>query len=393
LRSNGRVLLVTPQPFFENRGSSIAARHVLTALGELGYAVDLIAFPMGDESAVPGVRITRTANPIGFSSVPVGFSWRKAFLDLFLLRTLASTLRRERYQCVHALEEAAFLAAPVCRRRGVPLIYDMQSSIPEQLGSRWPFRSRWVQRALRNIERRTIQSADHVVCSQGLAQRVHALAPGHPVAEWRFPASSPDPEPGAAEALRSSLGIDGEARVFLYAGTFAGYQGLDVLVRAIPQVVDAAPEAVFVLVGATPLESRQIMGQLTARARSATRILERRPWSEIPRFLALADFVVSMRERGGNAPLKVFDYMASRKPILASRVPAHEVILNDEIAVLFEHTTVGFVEAALALLQDPQRAARIAGAAREFVLQARSWERFVEHLGQIYARVVRVPGV
>src|SRR5690606_7868333 len=87
-----RVLVVTPQPFFEERGTPIAVAMAARALVETGYAVDVLAFPVGTDPGIKGVRIDRCANPFGFRHVRVGFSLRKALLDLSLLHSLARLL-------------------------------------------------------------------------------------------------------------------------------------------------------------------------------------------------------------------------------------------------------------------------------------------------------------
>src|SRR5215210_1753615 len=134
-----RVLFVAPQPFYEDRGTPIAVRQVLQALGQLGYAVDLLTYPVGSDVSIPGLRIFRGANPFGFRSVPVGLSVRKLLLDLALASALRAHLRSQSYTCVHAVEEMAFPAALLGRRYGVPVLYDMQSSLPEQLSRSVPF--------------------------------------------------------------------------------------------------------------------------------------------------------------------------------------------------------------------------------------------------------------
>ena len=89
-----RVLLMAPQPFYEDRGTPIALRHVLRALVELGHEVDVLTFPVGRSLELPGVRYFRAPNPLRFRSIPVGFSLRKVFLDLFLWWMLRDCLKR-----------------------------------------------------------------------------------------------------------------------------------------------------------------------------------------------------------------------------------------------------------------------------------------------------------
>src|SRR5215207_7453189 len=128
-----RILVVAPQPFYEDRGTPIAVRQVLQALGELGRSVDLLTFPIGSDIGIPGLNIVRSANPFGFRRVPIGLSFRKVVLDLPLTWALRRLVVPGRYSCIHAVEEAAFPAALLAQRYGIPLLYDMQSSLAEQL--------------------------------------------------------------------------------------------------------------------------------------------------------------------------------------------------------------------------------------------------------------------
>jgi hypothetical protein len=99
-----RLLIISPQPFYEDRGTPIAVRQLVTALAALGFAVDLATFPVGSTPLIPGVRIVRAANPFGFRHVPVGFSFRKLVLDACLTGTVLNLLRRNRYAIVHGVE-------------------------------------------------------------------------------------------------------------------------------------------------------------------------------------------------------------------------------------------------------------------------------------------------
>ena len=123
-----------PQPFYEDRGTPIAVRQVLQALGELGRSVDLLTFPIGTDISVPGLSIFRSANPFGFRRVPIGLSLRKVILDVPLAWSLRQVVDPARYSCIHAVEEAAFPAAVLARRHGIPLLYDMQSSLRRAIG-------------------------------------------------------------------------------------------------------------------------------------------------------------------------------------------------------------------------------------------------------------------
>lgn len=385
-----RILVVAPQPFYEDRGTPIALRQVLEALSELEYRVDLLTFPVGQDIELPGLTIYRTGNPFGISQVPIGFSAQKVLLDLSLTAKLASLLRRERYTCLHALEEAAFPAAVAGRHHGVPLLYDMQSSLPEQLLRQRALRLQVARRPLEAIERWLLTRADFVVSSAGLADRVVRMAPITPVREWRFPSRPVATDPAGALALRRELGLALDERVVLYSGTFEPYQGLPELITAIPLVLAEAPAARFVLVGGDGTNgfagSEAVAPLLASRV---LRIIDRQPRPAMAAYHALADVLVSPRAYGGNLPLKVFDYLAAGRPIVATDIPTHRTVLAEDRAVLVAPASGAIAEGILSLLRDPERAARIGRAARRYAREHLAWEAFVSSVEEIYEEVHR----
>jgi glycosyltransferase involved in cell wall biosynthesis len=385
-----RILVVAPQPFYEDRGTPIAVRQVLQALGQLGQAVDLLTFPIGSDVASPGLRIFRSGNPLGFRGVPIGFSLRKLLLDLPLIASLRRRLAEERYWCIHAVEEAAFPAAVLAKRHGIPLLYDMQSSLAEQLAQHGPLGFQPARGVLDAMERWLLRRSSLVVTSAGLAARVARMVPDVPVREWHYPSAPADSSPQAVQCLRDGLGITGTGPVVLYSGTFEAYQGLPELIAAIPAVQRRVPDVTFVLVGADRANGLVAHpGAAALISAGALRMVERQPREEMAAYLALADVLVSPRAYGGNLPLKIFDYLAAGRPIVATDIPTHRTVLSDDRAVLVAPGTDAMARGILAVLGDPARAARLAAAARLYAQTHLGWSRFVESVETLYAEVER----
>jgi glycosyltransferase involved in cell wall biosynthesis len=385
-----RILVLAPQPFYEDRGTPIALRQVLEALGELGYQVDLLTFPVGADVSIPGLSIFRTANPLGIRSVPVGISLPKLLLDLSLIAALSRQLSGQSYTCIHAVEEAAFPAAVLGRMHGIPVLYDMQSSLPEQMMQRRVFRFPPVPAFLHYMERWLLNRVDLVVSSAGLADRVRSLAPDVPVREWRFPSTPIEASPRQVDALRRELRLPSGAAVVLYSGTFEAYQGLSELLAAIPAVRARVPEATFVLVGAD--QANGLAASETARTlmdAGALRIVDRQPRNEMAAYLMLADVLVSPRSYGGNLPLKVFDYLAAGRPIVATDIPTHRTVLNEERALLVAPQTEAIADGILTLLLDRGQAARLSGAARSYARDHLGWGSFTDTVAELYEEVHR----
>lgn len=380
-----RILVVSPQPFYQDRGTPIALRQVLQAASELGYQVDLVSLPVGTDVHLPGLRTFRASNPLAIRSVPIGLSWRKLVLDASLVRALHARLVQESYTCVHALEEAAWPALVLARRHRVPLLYDMQSSLAEQLLT---YRLAHVPPAptlLREAERWLLTRADLVVASAGLGDRVRQLSPGTRVREWHFPSTPSEVPTFESLSLRCQLGLPHDAPVVLYSGTFEGYQGLDDLIAAIPGVLAAIPKARFVLVGADRAGGTSLGGEAEelTRAGSLT-VVDRQPRGAMPVYLAMADVLVSPRAFGGNLPLKIFDYLAAGRPIVATDISTHRAVLTRHTALLVQPNAEALADGIVSILRCPSKARELGDAARQYALEHLGWSRFVSTVDEIY---------
>jgi glycosyltransferase involved in cell wall biosynthesis len=387
--ATARVLIAAPQPFYEDRGTPIAVRQLAEALVRLGYGVDILTYPVGRSLEDPAIAVHRARNPLGIRSVPIGFSGRKLALDATLVPELYVRMRSGEFHVVHAVEEAAFPAVWLGRRYGIPVIYDMQSSLPEQLIKHSLLRSRPLQFLLHGMERWLVKHSAAVVTSTGLAEHVRRISPSTCVSEWRYASPMTVAPQHEAMQLRASLAIAPDAPVILYSGTFESYQGLDALIRAVPQVRETIPDAVFVLVGADSRNPVPLASECSSLINAgAMRMIERRPREEMPRYLAMADVLVSPRVHGGNLPLKIFDYMAAGKPIVATDIPTHRTVLTAERAELVAPDAKAVAQGLIGVLGDPARASRMAAAAAAYAEAHLGWLGFVESVGQLYDDVL-----
>jgi len=383
-----RVLLVAPQPFYQDRGTPICVRQVIDALLQLGYEVDILTYPVGGGLPGRNARLIRSSNPFGISHVPVGFSFRKLLLDATLFPRLRGLLRSGQYDAVHAVEEAAFPAAYWGRKYGVPMIYDMHSSMAEQMSDLPLFRNGLARSAFRRLERWLVERATRVISSAGLAMRVRELAPQARVKEWEFSAEFPVVDEQEVERLRAELQIEPNQKVVLYSGTFERYQGLTLLLQAVPRVLAEVPDAVFVLVG---VDGEHAAARIEKIAHEIPghrlRLIPRQPRERIPTYFALAEVLVSPRVYGGNLPLKVFDYLAAGRPIVATDIASHRSVLNEDRAILVPAQSEAMALAITRVLQHPDVARSMALAGKEFATRRLGWGRFVGSVAELYQSI------
>ena len=121
-------------------------------------------------------------------------------------------------------------------------------------------------------------------------------------------------------------------------------------------LVEAAalvPEAQFVFMGGEPVADRAAARGRRRRIRRPCVFAGKRPSVRAARFLGLADVVASPRRRGVNTPFKVYTYLASGRPLLATRIETHTQLLDDANAWLVEATPEALAEGIRAALADP----------------------------------------
>jgi glycosyltransferase involved in cell wall biosynthesis len=364
-----RILMIAPEPFFEPRGTPFSEFHRIRALTALGHQVDLVTYPFGGDVSMPGLRLFRCLRPPFVRRVKIGPSLAKISLDVLLACSVVRRALSCRYDAVHSHEEGALIGAAVAMLSRTPHLYDMHSSLPQQLANFAFSRSRIVKRIFLRMERFMIRrSRVVVVICPALEATVRAIEPrAQTIVIENSPGSVADgATPAQAAAIRRALGVGASTPLVLYTGTFEAYQGLDGLFEAMALVLRERPDARLVLAGGQADQIERAKAQAhDAGVAGATIFAGERPAAEMPAFLRAADVLVSPRSRGTNTPLKIYQYLRSGKPIVATRLLTHTQVLSDQTAILTGSTPPEFAGGILAALNDPQRAAAIGRQARE----------------------------
>jgi len=363
-----KILMIAPEPFFEPRGTPFSEYHRIRALLELGHTVDLVTYPFGRDVQMTGLRVFRSLRPPFVNAIGIGPSWTKVPLDFFVACTSLRRAMSERYDAVHSHEEGSWWGVLIAAFLGVPHLYDMHSSLPQQLANFSFSRSRLLRRTFAWLERFAVRrSKVVVVICPHLADVVRGIEPGVPwVLIENAPGSGDTPVAGSGACVRKELGVPDAAPMVVYTGTFEHYQGLDLLFAAARTVSARRPDVRFVLAGGRP---DQVAAARADAARAgltdAVVFAGQRPAEEIPRFLDAADVLVSPRSTGTNTPLKIYQYLRSGRPIVATRLLTHTQVLDDEVAILTEPTAEAFAGGILTALNDDVRARGVGDRARE----------------------------
>ena len=374
--------MIAPEPFFEPRGTPFSEFHRIRALTDLGHQVDLVTYPFGQDVQMPGLRVFRCLRPIGMRGVKIGPSLAKIPLDALLaLRALRQALAG-RYDAVHSHEEGGVIGVVLAALLRVPHLYDMHSSLPQQLANFAFSRSRLIHGVLLWIERFMIaRSRVVIVICPALEETVRAIdTRAHVVLIENAPGSADaHATPGQERSVRRELGLSDSSPLVLYTGTFEAYQGLDLLYQAMAIVLAARPDVRLLLAGGKPDQVARARQQARAAGIEAvTTFAGEQPPGDIPAYLLAADVLVSPRSRGTNTPLKIYQYMRSGKPIVATRLLTHTQVLSDETAVLTAAAPRDFAAGILSVLGDPGGAVQMGRRAHELAETKYSYDAYLE---------------
>lgn len=188
--------------------------------------------------------------------------------------------------------------------------------------------------------------------------------------------------PAHVEA-KKMLGVDSDMPIVLYVGRFYSWKGLDTLIEAISILGE---KNAYYFVGGTMQELIRASGIKIIS--QSIHCVGHRPFTEIPLWLAAADLLLVLGTKRNEysylhtSPMKFFEYMASKRPILASDTPANREIVSNREALLYEPDNVKDLAAKLdyALLHGDEMQERASNA---FInVQDFSWEKRSKHIGE-----------
>ena len=385
--------MLAPEPFFEPRGTPFSEYHRIKALVELGYQIDLVTYPLGQDVDLPNLRIYRSVRPPFVTRVAIGPSFLKVLLDLLLAVTAIRLARRGRYAAIHSHEEAGALGVWLARRLGIPHLYDMHSSLPQQLANFSYSRSRLIRRLFERSEQAMIAGSRVVITiCPALQDTVIATGAGERAILIENVMGG-DVEPATEPiAVREQWGIGETTPLVLYTGTFESYQGLDLLFAAAARLAATHPDARVMVVGGDP---DQVAAAKAAAARAGTPLVftGRRPAHEIPAFVAASDVLASPRIAGTNTPLKIYSYLRSGRPIVATDLRTHTQVLEPGTALLVAPEPAAFAAALGRLLDDPSEREQIAAAAAALAARKYSRASYLARTRDAYARLLGAAAV
>jgi PEP-CTERM/exosortase A-associated glycosyltransferase len=397
-----RVLHVLDHSIPLHSGYTFRTRSILQQQRALGWETFHLTSPKQGavqqaHETVDGLGFYRTTPAAGImGKLPV--LNQLAVIDRLAARLL-EVARETRPDVLHAHSPAlnAIAALRVGKRLGIPVVYEIRAfwedaAVDHGTSREWGLRYRFT----RAMETYAIKRVDAVttIC-EGL--RAEIVGRGIAAAKITVIPNAVDVgdftvDGARDEALAASLGLVGKS-VLGFIGSFYAYEGLDILLQALPQLLAANPDIRVLLVGGGPQD-----GALKAQAQQlgvADKVIftGRVPHHDVQRYYDLVDVLVyprlKMRLTDLVTPLKPLEAMAQGRLLVASDVGGHKELIEDgRTGMLFAAgDPAALAQKTLALLASPQRWPALRAQGRQFVETERSWKASVARYHQVYGGV------
>jgi glycosyltransferase involved in cell wall biosynthesis len=376
------------------QGEEPESVHILSmvkAFEELGHEVRVVGPSKKDLRAAgpnAGVlsRIKRALPGAAFELAQLAYNAVTYWKLRRALRQLRPDLVYERY----ALHNAGGVFA--ARGAGVPLILEVNT--PYAYAWARYYKLRFVRLA-EAVERLILRRAGAVVTVTE-AQRRFLAERGLGGPEITVTHNAVDPfvfDPGAYPGARAAAGLAEDALVIGFVGTMNRWQSMPVLLPVMRQVLQARPEAAFLLVGdgehRADLEGACRAEGLLGRVR----FTGRKAHAEVPPLVAAMDIAVLPDSNAYGSPMKLFEYLAMGKAVVAPRVgPVEEIVRDGENGLLIEPGSAEQLgERVLRLAADPGLRFRLGQQGRADVLARHTWRRNAEAVLAVHRRLTAQP--
>lgn len=387
-----RVLMIAPTSFFADYGCHVRILEEARSLQRLGHRVTIVTYRNGRD--LPDLDIRRTLPIPWRQHYEVGSSRHKVVFDALLGLKSLQVMAGQRFDVIHAhLHEGALIGQVLGRLFGLPVLFDFQGSLTEEMiDHRFLRRESPAYPPLRRLETWIDHSSGLIFTSSSNAERIllqdfgcdagliRPLPDCVDTSQFRPQASYPDRD--IAE-LRARLGLPAEAPVIVYLGLLAEYQGTGHLLRAMQQIRAERPDVYLLLMGFPGVDYYQQMAD-TLGVRDRVIFTGRVPYEHAARHLALGTVAVAPKLSLTEGAGKLLNYMAVGLPTVAFDTPVAREYLGSAGVYAERGSDGSLATKILSLLHDQDRAQRLGETLRVRAQEQYEWENAAAKIVEAY---------
>ena len=370
--------MIAPTPFFADRGCHVKIYEEIKAFSKRGIKVVLVTYHIGRN--IDGIDIRRILKIPWYNKLEAGPSIHKYYLDIILaFRSLLVALKFKP-DIIHAhLHEGVFVGRFVKFFIRRPIVADYQGSMTGEMldhgfinKKKLSFRlNLWLENIINRFPDKIILSStkavDYLLDNFNIkTEKVTAFIEGTDTEKFH-----PDYD---TKELAAELGLPDDKKIFVYLGVLTKYQGIDILIRAIPDIIGKYPQAHFLIIGYPDVDHYKEMAEKLNIAKFVT-FTGKINHEDTPRYICLGDIAVSLKLSKTEANGKLFGYMAAALPCIVFDAPTNREILGDTGVYANYADRGSFVEKALYLLKNEKKIKEIGETTRQRVLENFTWDK------------------
>lgn len=376
---------IVPSP----KGASTHILHNIRGLVNGQFDVQLVtpndgAFPT--EDAIEGARVTRVSQDLAQNFLARATHFGKAVFNHLALH--------HEYDVVHYRNIWDGLAIAQNKKRfGYKTLFEVNGLPSIELKYHYPGIDSDLLTKIKEQEIATLHLSDAIICPSNVT-RDYIASLGLPLKLVTVIPNGVSPSDFSASPLPSR---EGRIPTLLYIGTLADWQGLEVVVKALPKILEQRAVRLHI-VGRGRSRQRKFLAKQIRKLGVEENVIVQPavPHHEIPALIASADICVAplgFNDRNvtqGACPIKVLEYMAGGRPLLASNLPiVRELAREDVDALLFSpNDPDDLAKQALILLDDLDLSKRLADSASERALTKFTWHESQKKLLKVYQKLL-----
>jgi glycosyltransferase involved in cell wall biosynthesis len=376
---------IVPSP----KGASTHILHNIRGLVNSQFDVHLLTPNDGllpPEDRIEGVRVTRILQDLSQNFLARAVHFGRA--------VLAHLTLHPEYDVVHYRNIWDGLAVGQNKKRfGYKTLFEVNGLSSIELKYHYPGIDSDLLVKIKEQEIATLNLSDVIICPSNVT-RDYIASLGLDRKRVTVIPNGVSPSDFAPSALPSR---EGRVPVLLYIGTLADWQGLDIVLQALPRIL----EKQFVhlrVVGRGRSRQRKLLSKQIRKlgVEKNVTIQPAVPHHEVPSLIAESDICLAplgLNDRNvtqGACPIKVLEYMASSRPLIASNIPiVRELVREDVDALLFSpNDPESLARQVLVLLNDVELSRRLAESATERALSKFTWHQAQKKLIKVYERLL-----
>ncbi len=386
-----RIAMVAACPFPVAQGSQVYIEQMCTALAQRGHQVHLVCYHFGRYEKEYDFTVHRIPRITDYSRSRAGPSLQKPFLDLLLTIKLWQVVKKEKIDIIHAHNYEAPLAGFIVRTvTGVPVIFNSHNVLSDELYTyfRLPFSKRLAQSVAHFLDHFIPKRADFCITvseesvdfltKRGVSpDRIAFIPPGINCQNGK----TSDPQ-----QTRKTYNL-GSNTLITYTGNLDGYQNIELLFQAIKTLSEATSEFTLVIVTTSDYTGYQKLAEEMGIDHHII-FIPHQTFDKPRELLTAADITVSPRTSWSGFPIKLLNYMAAGKAIVASEGSAKGIKHQHNGLVVKNEDSIGFAEGILQLIRQPELARRLGIHARKSAVDTYSWDSIVNKLEVVYKKVL-----